>query len=114
MENILIWAKLVMSLLKMDMEEIFFKTGKALSLDKNNIDFVNKKKDELDKKNNELKKSAKISKLINNKKLIFKKESKENGDLFGSIKPKEISILIKEKFKVDVVPSQLILKRGSK
>ena len=39
------------------MEEIFlFKQGKALRANKENIDLVNKKKDELTKKNNELKK----------------------------------------------------------
>ena len=51
-----------------------------------------------------------ISKLVNNKIFVFNKESKENGDLYGSIKPKEISNLIKEKTKADVNPSQLILK----
>ena len=47
---------------------------------------------------------------MNNKIFVFNKESKENGDLYGSIKPKEISNLIKEKTKADVNPSQLILK----
>ena len=37
-------------------------------------------------------------------------ELKENGDLYGSIKPKEISNLIKEKTSADVSPSQIILK----
>ena len=70
-----------------------------------------KKKDELNKKNNEIKKKFKdIAKLINNKTFIFNKESKENGELYGSIKPKEISNLIKEKAKADVIPSQIILK----
>ena len=40
----------------------------------------------------------------------FNKESKENGELYGSIKPKEISLLIKEKTKAEVNPSQIILK----
>jgi len=72
---------------------------------------VNKKKDELTKKNNEIKnKFIEISKLINNKTFTFNKESKENGDLYGSIKPKEIANIIKEKSKADVVPSQIILK----
>ena len=31
----------------------------------------------------------------------FSKESKENGELYGSIKPKEISTKILEKLKVD-------------
>ena len=35
------------------------KSGKALRADKENIDFVKKKKDEINKKNVELKKSAK-------------------------------------------------------
>ena len=77
------------------------KLGKALRADKNNIDFVNKKKDEINKKNIELKKSAKmVLEKIKNKKLIFKKETKENGDLFAAIKPKEISKYFIENFKV--------------
>ena len=89
------------------------KQGKALRSNKENQDFVNKKKDELTKKNNEIKnKFIEISKLVNNKTFIFYKESKENGDLYGSIKPKEISNLIKEKSKAEVVPSQIILKEN--
>ena len=60
------------------------------------------KKDELKKKNLEVKNKFKeIAKLVNNKIFTFSKESKENGDLYGSIKPKEISMqfLIKEKNK---------------
>ena len=87
------------------------KQGKALRFNKENQDLINKKKDELNKKNLELKnKFIEISKLVNNKIFVFNKESKENGDLYGSIKPKEISNLIKEKTKADVNPSQLILK----
>ena len=48
--------------------------------------------------------------MINNKTFIFNKESKENGELYGSIKPKEITNLIKEKAMAEVSPSQLILK----
>ena len=87
------------------------KKGKALRFNKENLDFVNKKKDELNKKNTEIKNKYKeISKTINNKLFIFYKESKENGDLYGSIKPKEITTLIKEKSKAEVNPSQIILK----
>ena len=87
------------------------KQGKALRFSKENLDMVNKKKDELNQKNIELKNKFKeISKVINNKVFTFNKESKENGDLYGSIKPKEITNLIKEKSKVDVAPSQIILK----
>ena len=88
------------------------KLGKALRADKNNIDFVNKKKDEINKKNIELKKSAKkILEKIKNKKLIFKKETKENGDLFATIKPKEISKYFIDNFKETIHPSQLDLKK---
>ena len=87
------------------------KQGKALRFNKDNQDFVNKKKDELNKKNVEIKnKFIEVSKLINNKTFIFIKESKENGELYGSIKPKEITNLIKEKVNADVSPSQIILK----
>ena len=51
-----------------------------------------------------------MAKLVNNKTFTFYKESKENGDLYGSIKPKEITNLIKEKNNAEVSPSQIILK----
>ena len=87
------------------------KKGKALRFNKENEDFVSKKKDELNKKNTELKNKFKeISKLVNNKTFTFNKESKENGELYGSIKPKEITNLIKEKVNADITPSQIILK----
>ena len=72
--------------------------GKALRFNKENIELVNKQKDILNKKNLEIKnKFVEISKLVNNKVFSFNKESKENGELYGSIKPKEISNLIKRK-----------------
>tara|TARA_B100001057_G_scaffold445427_1_gene483094 strand:- start:74 stop:529 length:456 start_codon:yes stop_codon:yes gene_type:complete len=87
------------------------KQGKALRFSKDNLILVSKKKDELNKKNNEIKNKFKeIVKLINNKTYVFNKESKENGELYGSIKPKEITNMIKEKAKADVSPSQIILK----
>ena len=87
------------------------KKGKALRFNKENLEFVNKKKNELNKKNIEVKTQCeKIAKLINNKELLFSKESKENGEMYGSIKPKEITNLINEKYKAIVKPSQIILK----
>ena len=87
------------------------KEGKALRFNKENLELVNKKKDELNKKNSETKNKFKeIAKLVNNKTFTFNKESKENGELYGSIKPKEITSLIKEKAKAEVSPSQIILK----
>ncbi len=87
------------------------KKGKALRSNKQNLELVNKKKDELIKKNNETKsKFEKIFKIINKKTFIFFQECKENGDLYGSIKPKQISNLIKEKTEVEVPPSLIDLK----
>ena len=87
------------------------KKGKALRFNEENLKFVNKKKDELNKKNTELKNRFKeIAKLVNNKTFLFNKECKENGELYGSIKPKEISNLIRDKANAEVNPSQIILK----
>ena len=87
------------------------KQGKALRYSKENQEIVDKKKSELNKKNLEVKNKFKeIAKLIANKTYIFNRESKENGELYGAIKPKEITNLIREKTKADVSPSQIILK----
>ena len=87
------------------------KQGKALRFNKENLDFVSKKKDELTKKNNELKiKYKEIAKKIHEKIFKFNKESKENGELYGSIKPKEITVLVNEKSNTEITPSQVILK----
>ena len=84
------------------------KKGKALRFSKENEEFVNKKKSELNKKNSEIKsKFLEIAKLINNKSFTFIKECKENGELYGSIKPTEISKLIKESEKIDILPSMI-------
>ena len=87
------------------------KSGKALRFSKENLELVSKKKDELNKKNIELKNKLKeTAKIINKKTFTFNKESKENGELYGSIKPKEISTEISNKMKVEVKPSQIVLK----
>ena len=86
--------------------------GKALRADKENIAFVNKKKEEINKKSVEQKKIAKkVLEKIKNKKLIFKKETKENGELFAAIKPREISKYFSENFKETIHPSQIDLKQ---
>tara|TARA_B110000014_G_C19941345_1_gene487046 strand:+ start:293 stop:751 length:459 start_codon:yes stop_codon:yes gene_type:complete len=86
------------------------KYGKALKASKENIALVNKKKDVLNEKNVELKKEAKkIFDLINNKKYLFSKLAKENQELYGSIKPIELSKTIEEKDNVKIKPSQIDL-----
>ena len=42
--------------------------------------------------------------------MIFSKETKENGELYGSIKPKEISKYFLDNFKQTIHPSQIDLK----
>ena len=89
------------------------KHGKALRFNKDNEQLIIKKKAELNKKNIEQKnKFLQISKKVNNLTITFNKESKENGELYGTIKPKEISNLIKENLNVEVSPSQIILKNN--
>lgn len=87
--------------------------GKALRFNKKNQEFVDKKKDELNKKNLEIKNNFKeISKLIDKKIFTIIKESKENGELYGSVKPKEIANIIQEQSKAQISPSQITLKEN--
>jgi large subunit ribosomal protein L9 len=87
------------------------KNGKALRFSEKNLDYVSKIKDQLNKKNIEIKKKYKdIAQSINNKSFVFNKESKDNGELYGTIKPKEISNKILEKSNVEIKPSQIIIK----
>ena len=84
------------------------KYGKALIASKSNIDLVNTKKDELNKKNLEQKKSAKkVFDLINNTRCKFVKKSKENGELYGSVRPAELSKNLSDLKKVEIKPSQI-------
>jgi len=86
------------------------KYGKALKASKENIDLVNKKKSELNEKNLELKKKAKkIYNNIDQKKYKFSKRTKENEELYGSIKPKEVSKAIENISKIEIKPSQIDL-----
>ena len=86
------------------------KYGKALKASKENIDLVNKKKAELNQKNLELKKSAKkILDIINRTNYKFSKRAKDNDELYGSIKPMEISKAIENAHKIKIKPSQIDL-----
>jgi large subunit ribosomal protein L9 len=81
---------------------------KALYASKENIAEVEKIKAELGKKDNEKKKEAqKISEQINGKEYEIKKLSTENKELYGSVKPTEISKLIQENDKLDIKPSMI-------
>jgi len=84
------------------------KYGKALRASKENIDLVNKKKAKLNEKNLELLKSAKKTyDIINHSNYKFSKRAKENNELYGSIKPVEISKSIENVSKVTIKPSQI-------
>ena len=81
---------------------------KALYASKENISEVEKIKIELSKKDNEKKQIAKsLSEKINNKQYSVKKLSTENKELYGSVKPTEISKLIFEEDKVEIKPSMI-------
>ena len=81
---------------------------KALYASKENILEVEKIKNDLSKKDNEIKKHAnQISEQINGKEYLVKKLSTENNELYGSVKPTEISKLIQEESKLDVKPSMI-------
>tara|TARA_Y100000768_G_scaffold299979_1_gene233749 strand:- start:268 stop:726 length:459 start_codon:yes stop_codon:yes gene_type:complete len=81
---------------------------KALYASKENIKQVEKIKSELSKKDNEKKQEAKtISEKINKKEYSVKKLSTENKELYGSVKPTEISKLIFEKSKIEIKPSMI-------
>ena len=91
------------------------KYGKALKASKENIDLVNKKKSELNEKNFELKRSAKkVYDIINNSKFKFSKRAKDNNELYGSIKPLELSKAIENTNKLDIKPSQIDLGKEMK
>jgi len=86
------------------------KYGKALKFSKENLELVNKKKAELNKKNIVLKNEAKkIYGIINKKNYKFSKEAKDNNELYGSIKPKELSKTIENIDKIEIKPSQIDL-----
>ena len=88
---------------------------KALYASKKNIKEVEKIKSDLGKKDLEKKKAAKqIFEEINNKIFSIKKLSTENNELYGSVKPTEISKIILETVKLDIKPSLIQLKNEIK
>ena len=82
--------------------------NKALYASKENVTKVEKIKSELSKKDNEKKQEAKrISEKINKKEYKIKKLCTENNELYGSVKPTEISKLIKETDDQGIKPSMI-------
>ena len=81
---------------------------KALYASKENIQEVEKIKAELSKKDNDKKlEASKIAEQINNKEYLVQKLSTENNELYGSVKPTEISKLIQEENKIEIKPSMI-------
>ena len=81
---------------------------KALYASKENVLQVEKIKADLAKKDNEKKKEAKkISEQINKKIYSVKKLSTENNELYGSVKPTEISKLILQNDNLNIKPSMI-------
>ena len=88
---------------------------KALYASKENIKEVEKIKSDLGEKDLKKKKEAKeIFEKINDKIFSIKKLSTENSELYGSVKPTEISKIILETVKLDIKPSLIQLKNEIK
>ena len=88
---------------------------KALYASKENIKEVEKIKNDLSKIDQEKKKNAKtIYEKINKKEYLVKKLSTENKELYGSVKPTEISKLILEQDKTEIKPSMIQLEKEIK
>ena len=81
---------------------------KALFASKENIKEVEKIKQELSKKDQDKKKEARsIEDKIKNKRYEIAKLSTENKELYGSVKPTEISKILEEVEKVKINPSMI-------
>ena len=82
--------------------------NKALFASKENINEVEKIKTELSKKDQEKKNEAKnIQEKIQNKEYEVKKLSTENKELYGSVKPTEISKILSERENIELNPSMI-------
>ena len=88
---------------------------KALYASEENIKEVEKVKKDLTKKDQDKKNNAKkIYEKINKKEYSVKKLSTENKELYGSVKPTEISKLILELDKIEIKPSMIQLQKEIK
>ena len=81
---------------------------KALFASKENIKEVEKIKSELSKKDQDKKnKTKEINDNLKNKEFVIKKLSTENRELYGSVKPTEISKVLNKIDNVDINPSAI-------
>ena len=81
---------------------------KALYASKENIKEVEKIKNDLNKKDQDKKNLSKeIENKVKNKEYIIKKLSTENRELYGSVKPTEISKILRETDNVEINPSMI-------
>ena len=82
---------------------------KALRANKENKDYFSKIKDEVLEKNNKIIENAKsVIKKISEKEIVFIRNASDNGQLYGSVSPKDISSYF-EKQKIDIRPSNINL-----
>ena len=88
---------------------------KALFASEKNLKEVEKIKSDLNKKDQEKKKAAKeIADKLKNKTFEVKKLVTENKELYGSVKPTEISKIILEKEKLEIKPALIQLEKEIK
>ena len=81
---------------------------KALFASEKNIKEVEKIKSDLNKKDQDKKNEAKsIEEKLKHKEFLIKKLSTENRELYGSVKPTEISKILEEKEKISINPSMI-------
>ena len=81
---------------------------KALFASKENIKEVEKIKTELNKKDQDKKNQAKaIDEKLKNKEFTIRKLSTENKELYGSVKPTEISKILRDNEKIEINPSMI-------
>jgi len=87
------------------------KNKKALLANKKNIEFFEKQKNEINKKNEiEKNKAKEILKTIHNLDLEIYKEAMDNGQLYGSINIKEIISLLKSQKNIDISAEKIEIK----
>ena len=88
---------------------------KALFASKENIKEVEKIKSELNKKDQDKKSLSKeIGDKLKNKEFEIKKLCTENKELYGSVKPTEISKILKDIENIDINPSLIQLSKEIK